>query len=88
MFINVPVDIISYCNTLGDIRPIRMRMENEQHERVTVDIREIAYQKEIKPSGLPIISYGCKLLWDGQERLIELYYHAHTHRWTFHRIVA
>ncbi len=84
---NIPIDTISFCNTLGEIKPMRIRLENEAHERVTADIKEIAYRKETKPSGITILVYGCKLMLYGEERLIELHYYTDTHRWTLFRFV-
>jgi hypothetical protein len=84
---NVPIDTISFCNTLGDIKPMRIRIENDVHERVVADIIEIAYRKETKPSGMTILVYGCKLMLYGEERMIELHYHTDTHRWTLFRFI-
>lgn len=84
---NEPIDVISFCNSLGQISPIRMRIENDAHERITVDINEILYRKEIRPSGVKILVYGCKILLYEEERLIELYYHMDTHRWTLFRMI-
>ena len=84
---NVPIDTISFCNTLGEIKPMRIRIENEAHERIIADIKEIAYHKETKPSGITVLVYGCKLILFGEERLIELHYYTDTHRWTLFRIV-
>jgi hypothetical protein len=85
---NVPIDMISFSSSLGDIRPMRIRLENEAHERVAVDIKEIAYRKETKPSGMTILVYGCKLMLYGEERLIELHYYKDTCRWTLFRIIS
>ena len=85
---NIPIDIISFCNTLGEIKPMRIRLENEAHERITADITEIAYRKEIKPAGLTILIYGCRLMLFGEEHLIELHYHLDSHKWTLFRVVS
>lgn len=85
---NVPVDMISFINTLGEMKPMRIRIENEAHERVTADITEICYRKESRPSGITILTYGCKLMLYGQERMIELHYHTDTHKWTLFRFVS
>lgn len=85
---NEPVDVISFCNTLGQISPIRIRMENDAHERITADISEILYRKEIRPSGVKIFVYGCRVVLYEQERLIELHYHMDTHRWTLFRMIG
>ena len=88
MLSNVPIDMIFYCSTLGEIKPMRIRLENESHERITADVTEIVYRKEIKPSGLTILAYGCKMILNGEERLVELHYHSDTHKWTLYRLIG
>lgn len=85
---NIPVDMIAFCSTLGEVRPMRIRLENEAHERVTTDIIEIVYRKQIRPSGLTILIYGCRVELFGENRLIELHYHTDSGRWTLYRIVS
>ncbi|WP_312100207.1 hypothetical protein [Lachnoclostridium sp.] len=85
---NIPVDMISFCSTLGEVKPLRIRLENEAHERVSADIIEIAYRKQIKPSGLTILIYGCRLELFGEIRLAELHYHTDSGRWTLFRMVS
>ena len=36
-----PVDVISVCSAEGEIRPLRLRLENEIKELQRVDIEEI-----------------------------------------------
>lgn len=84
---NVPIDMISFCNTMGDMKPMRLRIENESHERVTADIIEILYKKESKPAGVLILTYGCRIQLYGQEHLVELHYNVASHKWTLYRIV-
>ena len=36
-----PVDVIAMCSASGDIRPLRLRMEDEEHQLMRVDIEEI-----------------------------------------------
>lgn len=84
---NVPIDMISFCNTLGDMKPLRFRIENESHERVTVDIIETLYKKETKPSGIALLTYGCNIQLYGEEHLVELHYNVVSHRWTLYRIL-
>ena len=35
-----PVDVISMCSASGEIRPLRLRMEDEQHQLLRIDIEE------------------------------------------------
>jgi hypothetical protein len=85
---NIPVDMICFCSTLGEVKPLRIRLENEEHERVSADIIEIAYRKQIKPSGLTILIYGCRLELFGEMRLAEFHYHIDSGRWTLFRMVS
>ena len=36
-----PVDVIAMCSASGEIRPLRLRMEDEEHQLMRVDIEEI-----------------------------------------------
>ncbi|WP_066713752.1 hypothetical protein [Clostridium sp. Marseille-P299] len=85
---NVPVDMIFVCNTLGEVKPMRFRLENELHERVTVDINEILYRKEAKPSGVRILIFVCRVFLYEEEHLIELHYNIESLKWTLYRMVS
>ena len=41
MMRNRPVDVISMCSADGEIRPLRLRMEDEEHQLLRIDIDEI-----------------------------------------------
>ena len=41
-----PVDVISMCSANGDIRPLRLRMEDEEHQLLRIDIEEIISSKQ------------------------------------------
>lgn len=85
---NVPVDMISVCNTLGEVKPMRLRLENELHERVTVDITEILLRKEAKPSGVRILIFVCRVCLYEEEHLIELHYNTESLKWTLYRMLS
>ena len=36
-----PVDVISMCSANGDILPLRLRMEDENHQLLRIDIQEV-----------------------------------------------
>ena len=42
-----PIDVISVCSADGELRPLRFRMEDEQHCLLRVDIDEIISIKPI-----------------------------------------
>ena len=47
-----PVDVISMCSANGDILPLRLRMEDESHQLMRVDIEEIVSSKKIQYVGI------------------------------------
>ena len=84
---NIPVEIISKCNTVGDIVPLRMRIENEDHQLVVATITDILYSTENNSAGLKTFDYGCKVLFDETERLLELRYSIASHKWSIRKVV-
>ena len=78
---NHPVDVISMCSAGGDIRPLRLRLEDEQHRLLRVDIEEIVSTKEIPYVGAEATVYLCRATAWGQRWLIELKYVIRSHTW-------
>ena len=82
---NQPVDVISVCSAAGEIRPLRLRMEDEQHQLLRIDIDEIISSKPIQYVGIEAHIFLCKALVEGQEWLFELKYTIRTHCWCLFR---
>ena len=47
-----PVDVIALCSAGGEIRPLRLRMEDEQSRPFRVDIDEVVSTKRITYVGV------------------------------------
>ena len=84
---NQPVDVISVCSANGDIRPLRLRMEDEQHQLLRVDIDEIVSVRPIQFVGIEAQIFLCKAQVAGKQWLFELKYTIRTHSWCFFRRV-
>ena len=82
-----PVDVISVCSANGDIRPLRLRMEDEQHQLMRVDIDEIISVRPIQFVGIEAQIFLCKARVAGKQWLFELKYTIRTHSWCFFRRV-
>ena len=82
-----PVDVISMCSASGEIRPLRLRMEDEQHQLLRIDIQEIISIKEIKYLGIEATVYLCRATVREKEWLFELRYTIRSHNWSFLRKV-
>ena len=83
-----PVDVISMCSANGDIRPLRFRMEDEQHRLLRVDIEEVISSKFIQYVGIEAQIFLCRATVRGKKWLFELRYTIRTHTWCLLRKVC
>lgn len=86
-YINMPVDVISVCSANGDIRPLRLRMETQEHQLLRVDIDEIVSSKEIQYVGIEAQVFLCRATVEEKEWLLELRYTIRSHSWCLMRRV-
>ena len=84
---NLPVDVISMCSADGQIRPLRLRMEDEEHQLLRVNIDEIVSMKPVQFVGIEAQIFLCKATVNGKEWLFELKYTIRTHNWCLYRRV-
>lgn len=85
---NTPIDVICVCSACGEIRPLRFRMENEEHRLLRVDIDEIISTKTIQYVGIEANVYLCKAVVEGVQWLFELKYTIRGHSWCLFRRVC
>lgn len=82
-----PVDVISMCSASGEIRPLRLRMEDEQHQLLRIDIEEIISRKDVQYVGIEATVYLCRATVRDREWLFELKYTIRSHTWCLLRKV-
>lgn len=83
-----PIDVISVCSANGEIRPLRFRMEDEDHQLLRVDIDEVIGSKEIQYAGIEAHIFLCRATVRGRQWLVELKYTIRSHSWSLHRKVC
>ena len=84
---NQPVDVISVCSADGQIRPLRLRMEDEAHCLLRVDIDEVISVKPVQFVGIEAQIFLCRATVGGKKWLFELKYTIRTHNWCLQRRV-
>lgn len=82
-----PVDVISMCSAGGEIRPLRLRMEDGEHQLLRIDIEEIINCKEIRYVGIEAQVFLCRATVQGKKWLFELRYTIRSHTWCLMRKV-
>lgn len=83
-----PVDVISMCSADGQIRPLRLRMEDEDRKLLRVDIDEVISVKQIQYVGIEAFIFLCRAMVRESLWLFELKYTVCTHTWCFFRRVC
>lgn len=78
---NKPVDVIAMYSAAGDIRPLRLRLEDENHQLLRIDIDEIISAKEIQYVGIEAHVFLCRSTVRQKECVFELRYTIRTHSW-------
>lgn len=77
-----PVDVISVCSACGEIRPLRLRLEDEEHQLLRIDIEEVVSVKEVPYVGAEATVFLCRAtVWE-KKWLFELKYTIRTHTWS------
>ena len=82
-----PVDVISICSAGGEIRPLRIRLEDEEHQLLRIDIDEVISVKSIQYVGIEAQIFLCRATVQGMRMLFELKYTIRTHSWCLLRKV-
>ncbi len=85
---NQPVDVISMCSTDGQIRPLRLRLEDEEHQLLRIDIEEVLSSKTVQFVGIEAQIFLCQATVRGARWMFELKYTIRTHRWCLHRRIC
>ena len=83
-----PVDVISMCSANGDIRPLRFRMEDEQHQLLRIDIDEVVSMRPVQFVGIEAQIFLCKAVVKGKQWLFELKYTIRSHSWCIYRRIC
>ena len=83
-----PVDVIALYSADGEIRPLRFRMEDEEHQLLRIDIDEVISCREIQYVGIEARIFLCYATVRGKRWLFELKYTIRSHRWCLFRKVC
>lgn len=85
---NCPVDVISMCSAGGEIRPLRLRLEDDSHQLQRIDIDEVISVKHVQYVGIEAQIFLCRATYKEKECLFELRYTIRTHSWCLLRRVC
>ncbi len=76
-----PVDVISVCSAAGELRPLRLRMEDESHQLLRINIEEVLGVQDIQHVGAEAHIFLCRATVWGCKWTFELKYLIRSHTW-------
>lgn len=82
------VDVISLCSADGTLRPLRLRVPEEDESLLRVDIEEIVKTSEVEFVGMEATIFLCRATIGEQRCLFELKYALRTHKWYLLRRIS
>lgn len=86
--LNIPVQLISSCSTLGDFRPLRFRYEDEFHVLHTVQVEEVLSSKVSKVAGVECLIYTCSARVEDCLKIFTLKYYVRSHKWSIDQMLS
>lgn len=82
---NCPIDVISVCSSAGEIRPLRFRIEDKDHQVHRVIIDEVVSIRRVDCVGIEAHIFLCRAAVSGRQRMFELKYSIRSHSWCLAR---
>lgn len=81
-----PIEVVSYTDLKGEIRPVRFRLINEDETFKVIRIDKIIVKDTEKLAGNIMYVYKCQSLVDGIQKIYEIKYELRTCKWILFKI--
>ena len=78
---NTGIDVVAAFNPIGDIRPVYVRIEDENHVLKTCKIENVTNKKTENYSGINAVLFSCSVQYDSQTKEIRLRFYCDSHKW-------
>lgn len=82
----LPIEMVSYTDNKGDIKPIRFRIQIGDEPMQVIKIDKIIVKETEKLAGNVMIIYKCQSVINGDGKLYEIKYELGTCRWILFKI--
>ncbi|HEY8805926.1 MAG TPA: hypothetical protein VIM42_12640 [Clostridium sp.] len=82
----LPIEMVSYTDNKGTIKPIRFRMQIDDEPMQVIKIDKVIVKDTEKFAGNIMIVYKCQSLIDDDIKLFEIKYEITTCKWILYKI--
>jgi hypothetical protein len=81
-----PIEVISYTDNNGQLRPLRFRIKLENEALKVIKVDKVVVREREKLAGNNMISFRCQSLVDNVQIIFELKYEMNTCKWILFKI--
>lgn len=81
-----PIEVISYTDDKGDIRPLRFRLKIEDDTVKVIKVDKVIVKETEKLAGNIMFIFKCQSLIDNVLKLFEIKYDLKTCKWMLYKI--
>ena len=81
--LNYPIQMVCAFSTQGDLKPLRFKYEDPEHQIITVDVDNIIARKQMSIGHGGSLIFTCESEIDDAKRMYELRYEIGSHKWVF-----
>lgn len=85
---NLPIQTLCITSTMGELKPLWFRYEDNNHSIVKVNISNILSCKEVKTAGSKSIVFTCEAISNNNLAIVELQYLVSSHKWMLKKKVS
>lgn len=82
----LPIEMVSYTDNKGAIRPVRFRMQVDDEPMLVIKIDKVIVKESEKLAGNMMLVYKCQSLIDDTVKLFEIKYEVATCKWMLYKI--
>lgn len=81
-----PIEVISYTDNKGDIRPLRFRLQTEDDSVKVIKVDKVIVKETEKLAGNLMIVFKCQSLMNNEVKTFEIKYDLATCKWILYKI--
>lgn len=81
-----PIEVVSYTDDKGDIRPLRFRLKTEDDSMKVIKVDKVIVKGTEKLAGNIMFVFRCQSLIDNVLKLFEIKYDLKTCKWMLYKI--
>jgi hypothetical protein len=81
-----PIEVVSYTDNKGSIRPIRFRMQVDDEPMQVIKVDKVIVKDTEKFAGNIMLVYKCQSLIDNDMKQFEIKYEISTCKWMLYKI--